>query len=223
MRGLALFPQSSHPAVVEGSQGLPTSHFENVPGLDLSWLPRLRRKPRDWQWGDLGARAWRRTCPLQLYQHQGRHETPEVSAKAVSLSKLFPTSDRALDHTNGLGSNATFSEGAFVVSSLKEPTCGYSKLWYFSFHEPGQYSLRPMSRWVCPDVGICWTTICTRLGLGHYQRRRSNSNASLGSRSQRSAETLVNYQVLEWKISESRTAGKVSNYQKITRQQEVGT
>lgn len=34
-----IFPQSSHPAVVEGPQGLPISHFENVPGLDLSRLP----------------------------------------------------------------------------------------------------------------------------------------------------------------------------------------
>lgn len=51
-----------------------------------------------------------------------------MSAEAVLLSKLFPTSDCALDHTNGLGSNVTFSEGTFVVSSLKEPTRGYSNL-----------------------------------------------------------------------------------------------
>lgn len=61
------------------------------------------------------------------------------------------------------------------------------------------------------------------LEWGHCGTRGSNSNTNPGNSCQRSARALGGYQVLGWKTSESGTAGKVSQEQKLIKQQEVGT
>lgn len=116
------FTQSSHPSWAEDPQGLSPSHLENVLGLLLSGLPGLRRKAQKQRRGE----TQRRVLEGEHVHCSCTDVRGDVGQQSCLLKPFYSISCSPLQIvTKGLGSDVTFSEGAFLVSHLKDPSCGY--------------------------------------------------------------------------------------------------